>query len=161
MKEKDPQQTGMKTMLRDLHGALIEITNAMNRPQRDEDLLRQAGVSLDRALFRLLVAIERLGPIGIVELADRIGLDHTTVSRQVSGLVKLGLAARRTSQIDRRVKEAEITVAGRAMTSAIDDARERRMSALFENWDEREFAELVRLMHRFAETFRDGAEKEK
>jgi hypothetical protein len=55
----------------------------MNRPQRDDTLIREAGISLDRALFPLLVGIERRGPIGVVDLADGVGRDYTTVSWQV------------------------------------------------------------------------------
>ena len=71
----------------------------MNRPQRDECCARR-GISLERALFPLLVGIERLGPIGIVELADRAGRDHTTVSRQVAKLESLGLVARHAGAAD-------------------------------------------------------------
>lgn len=39
----------------------------MNRPQRDEAMIREAGIGLDRALFPLLVLIEKRGPIGVVE----------------------------------------------------------------------------------------------
>jgi DNA-binding MarR family transcriptional regulator len=77
--------------LRQLHAALLDIVTVMTRPQRDEALTRAAGIPLDRALFPLLVAIERFGPIGIVEMADRVGRDYTTVSRQVAKLESLGL----------------------------------------------------------------------
>jgi len=62
-------------------------------PQNDEALVRDAAIPLDRALFPLLVAVERFGPIGVVDLADRVGRDYTTVSRQVARLESLGLAA--------------------------------------------------------------------
>lgn len=137
--------------IRVLHGALIDIVSLMNRPQRDEDLVREAGISLDRALFPLLVGIERLGPIGIVELAERAGRDYTTVSRQVAKLESLGLAERRQSAVDRRVNEAVVTPKGKAMTDKIDAARERTVRAIFETWDAREFDELVRLMRKFAD----------
>ncbi|WPO00205.1 MarR family transcriptional regulator [Pseudomonas sp. MUP55] len=58
----------------------------MNRPRNDERLIVQAGVHLDQALFRLLVVIERVGPIGVVDLAGCLGRDCTTISRQVSKL---------------------------------------------------------------------------
>ena len=54
------QNTHMSTLLRELHGALIDIVSVMNRPQRDEAMVRAAGISLDRALFPLLVMVERL-----------------------------------------------------------------------------------------------------
>lgn len=61
----------------------------MNRPRNDERLIAQAGVHLDQALFRLLVVIERVGPIGVVELAGRLGRNYTTIRRQVSKLERM------------------------------------------------------------------------
>ena len=52
MSTKKVHNAPIKPYLRDLHGALIEIVSAMNRPQRDDDLMQEAGVTLDRALFR-------------------------------------------------------------------------------------------------------------
>ncbi|CAN7537492.1 MarR family winged helix-turn-helix transcriptional regulator [Rhizobium sp. LjRoot98] len=147
------QNTRNGSMMRDLHGALIDIVSAMNRPQRDDELVREAGITLDRALFRLLVAVERLGPIGVVELAERIGLDHTTVSRQVAKLDSMGLVARQGSVADRRVREAVITAEGKLMTDKLDAARERMSRAIFDAWDEKDIADLVRLMRRFADVF--------
>ena len=71
------QNTHISDRIRELHGALIDIVSVMNRPQRDEQMVREAGISLDRALFPLLVMVERLGPIGVVDLADRVGRDYT------------------------------------------------------------------------------------
>jgi DNA-binding MarR family transcriptional regulator len=141
----------MAKRLRALHGALIDIISFMNRPQRDEALIRAAGISLDRALFPLLVGIERVGPIGIVELADRTGRDHTTVSRQVAKLEDLGLVKRGWNDADRRVREVSATPKGRAMTALVDAARERLGLSLFKSWEERDVDELVRLMRKFAD----------
>lgn len=123
----------------------------MNRPQRDEAMVREAGISLDRALFPLLVMVERLGPIGVVDLADRVGRDYTTVSRQVAKLETLGLIDRQGSAADRRVREATITPKGKAMTDLVDGARERMGRAIFANWNQRDIEELVRLMRNFAD----------
>jgi DNA-binding MarR family transcriptional regulator len=141
--------------LRELHRALLDIVGAMNRPQRDEALMKEAGIRLHRALFPLLVGIERFGPIGVVELADRVGRDHTTVSRHVAKLETLGLAKRQESAADRRVREAIITPKGKAMTDLVDAARERIGRAIFETWEPCELDELVRLARKFADAFKD------
>src|ERR1700678_3919011 len=135
------RNTHIGIRLRELHGAVLDIVSAMNRPQRDEVLIRAAGIPLDRALFPLLVGIERFGPIGVVDLADRVGRDYTTVSRQIAKLESIGLAERRASLADRRVREAVITPRGKAMTNAVDAARERVGRAVFETWDVREMDE--------------------
>lgn len=150
------QVSRMSERLRELHMALLDIVSAMNRPQQDEALIREAGIALDRALFPLLVGIERFGPIGVVEMADRVGRDYTTVSRQVAKLETLGLVVRQDSAADRRVREAAITAKGKAMTNLVDAARERIGRAIFETWDARDVDELVRLMRKFADAFKGG-----
>jgi len=137
--------------IRQLHHTLVDLVGLMNRPQRDSALLQEAGVSLDRALFPLLIAVERKGPVGVVDLAELVGRDYTTVSRQVAKLDGLGLVSRHASKTDSRVREAVITAKGREMTSAIDAARERIATLLFANWRKRDLLDLARLMRRFAD----------
>ena len=149
------QNAHMKKKIRELHGSLIDIVTLMNRPQRDEALVREAGIALDRALFPLLVGIERRGPIGIVDLAAGVGRDYTTVSRQVAKLESYGLAERRQSAADRRVNEAVITAKGKAMTDKIDAAREKIALGVFASWNADEVDELVRLMRKFADAMGD------
>lgn len=153
---KNVQNTHISDQLRALRGAVLDIMNFMNRPHNDEALIAEAAIPLDRALFPLLVGIERFGPIGVVDLADRVGRDYTTVSRQLAKLESLGLAARRDSPADRRVREAVVTPKGRAMTNAVDAARDRMGRAIFAAWDAQEMDELVRLMRKFADALRDN-----
>jgi DNA-binding MarR family transcriptional regulator len=151
---KNVQNTHMSTRLRVLHEALMDIVGVINRPQRDARMVQESGISLDRALFPLLVIIERRGPIGIVDLADRVGRDHTTVSRQVAKLESLGLAARQEGAADRRVRQVAVTAKGKAMTDQVDEARERLGQEIFASWDERDVEELTRLMRKFADALR-------
>jgi DNA-binding MarR family transcriptional regulator len=141
----------MHKEIRQLHHTLVDLVGLMNRPQRDSALLQEAGVSLDRALFPLLIVVERKGPIGVVELAELVGRYYTTVSRQITKLDGLGLINRRASKTDSRVREAVITSKGKEMTSAIDAARERMANVLFANWSKRDLQDLARLMRRFAD----------
>jgi DNA-binding MarR family transcriptional regulator len=141
----------MSKEIRQLHRSLIDLIGMMNRPQRDTALIREAGIVLDRALFPLLVGIERKGPIGVGELADGVGRDYTTVSRQVAKLESLRLIARRASKGDKRVNEATITANGRAMTDALDAARERIATTVLASWSKQDLQHLARLMRRFAD----------
>lgn len=137
----------------DLHNALLMIVATFNRPQRDELLIKASGIQLDRALFPLLIQIGRFGPIGVVELAERAGRDYTTVSRQVAKLEALGLAQRQKNAKDKRVNEAAITVAGKAMTDKIDAARTQIYQRLFAGWQNEDRAGLARLLQKFAGEF--------
>jgi DNA-binding MarR family transcriptional regulator len=155
-KVRNPQT---KKDVRALHGAMVDLFTLMSRPQRDDTLLREAGVSLDRALFPLLVGIERYGPIGVVDLADRVGRDHTTVSRQVTKLESLGLIAREPGRADRRINEAIITPQGRTLTDALDAARLRIAAPILAKWTDADFSDLVRLMRRFVDDLMELPER--
>lgn len=144
------QNTHKRGTLRMLHEALVDIVGVINRPQNDAILLREAGVSLERALFPPLVVIQRRGPIGVGELADRVGRDYTTVSRQVAKLESLGLVVRREGKADRRVTETVVTDKGQAMSDALDAARERLARIALADWSEHDLRELARLLRRFA-----------
>jgi DNA-binding MarR family transcriptional regulator len=141
----------MNKEIRQLHHTLVDLVGLMNRTQRDSALLQEAGVSLDRALFPLLIAVERKGPIGVVEMAELVGRDYTTVSRQITKLDSLGLINRRQSKVDNRVREATISAKGKETTRAIDTARERLAAILFAKWSKRDLQDLARLMRRFAD----------
>ncbi|MFM0040801.1 MarR family winged helix-turn-helix transcriptional regulator [Paraburkholderia sediminicola] len=154
---KNVQDTRISERIRELHLALISIVSVMNRPELDEKMVREAGISLDRALFPLLVIVERLGPIGVVDLAGRVGRDHTTVSRQVAKLESHRLVERQAGIEDGRVRQAVVTPKGKAMTDAVDAARDRLGRALFIRWDQKEIDDLVRLLQKFAEDIEDQA----
>jgi Transcriptional regulators len=151
----------IKKMLPELHRSLVDIAALMNRPERDAQLLEMAGLTLERALFPLLVTIERRGPIGVVELAEGVARDYTTVSRQVARLEELGLVERRANAVDKRVREAIITPRGKEATDALDAARERMALTLFRDWSRDDFDQLIRLMRMLADGMSAAASPEK
>lgn len=134
-----------------LGAALLDLVGVLNSPQRDQDLLEEAGVSLDRALFPLLVRLGALGPLGVAELADHAGRDHTTVSRQLAKLESLALILRREDKNDRRRNAAQLTPKGRKIVEAIARARRRLLSRALADWSERDRAALAELNRRFAD----------
>jgi DNA-binding MarR family transcriptional regulator len=135
----------------DLHRSLLDVVSALNRPDRDEHLVRAAGIALERVLFPLLVGVEEFGPIPLVELADRSGRDYTTVSRQVTRLEELGLVKREENAVDRRVRKVAITAQGKAMTNRVDAARLRLARTRFASWEPQEVETFMRLMRKFAD----------
>ncbi|MEN2989743.1 MarR family transcriptional regulator [Tistrella sp. BH-R2-4] len=155
MSDDNRRDAHIRAVLPELHRALIDLAGLMNQPERDTMMLEAAGLTLERALFPLLVLVERLGPIGVVDLAGHVGRDHTTVSRQIARLHDLGLVERRTSAADRRSREAVITPRGKAATDLVDAARERMALALFKTWRPDDVDELVRLMRKLVDSIRD------
>lgn len=140
-----------RDILLGLHAALIDVVDEINRPRRDDRLIEEAGIPLDRALFPLLARIGRYGPIGVVDLADRTGRDHTTVSRQMAKLEELGLIERQASARDKRVREATVSAKGQAMIDALNAARERLANRILASWTDPELDQLRHLLRRFAD----------
>jgi len=147
------QNTHKSVRYAELHDLLLSIVSTLNRPQRDDLMIEASRIQLDRALFPLLVLIGRFGPIGVVELADRVGRDYTTVSRQVTKLEELGLTKHQKNAKDKRVNESAITPEGKAITDKIDEAREKIYEKIFLEWDKKEEQELERLLKKLVDDF--------
>ena len=136
----------------EFHGALLDIIGVMNQPARDEQLLHAAGVQLEQLLFPLLVAIGRRGPIGVVELADNLGRDYTTVSRQVKKLEAQGLAHKQPNAHDRRISEVTLSEQGQAIFAQIARARQKLMNQVLANWSPEEVQALFTLTRKYADS---------
>jgi DNA-binding MarR family transcriptional regulator len=134
-----------------LVASLADLTGFLNSPQRDDALLRAARVSLDRALFPLLVRLGMQGPLGVAQLAEQVGRDHTTVSRQLAKLESLGLVDRCGDEADRRRRAARLTAKGRKTVQAITFARRRLLSKALSDWSEADRKALAGLIRRFAD----------
>lgn len=140
----------------ELGSILLELAGIINRPDRDDLLLAEAGVSLDRALFPHLVRLSVRGPTAVAELAADAGRDHTTVSRQLAKLETLGLIWRPQAQGDARTRPAALTPQGEAIAEAIKSARRRLLSKALVDWSAADRRTLVRLNRRFVDSLLAG-----
>jgi len=141
--------------LDELASALIDLVGSMNSPRQDDILLREAGVSLDRALFPLLVRLNAYPSMGGAALAEHVGRDPSTVSRQIAKLEELGLVNRQAGASDMRIKEAVITKAGAQTIEALTLARRRLLDQLLDGWTKDERVMLSKLLRRFSNAMRD------
>ena len=134
-----------------LHDALLDLMGVINSPKSDEKLLRHAGVDIDRALYPLLVRIGR-GPIAIGALAEQVGRDQTTVSRQVQVLERLALVAREADPADLRVRLVVIAGPGESTLRKIAAARSRLTDIALQDWSQDDRAALLGLLRRLADS---------
>jgi DNA-binding MarR family transcriptional regulator len=139
-----------------LAAALLDLLGLLNSPRQDDILLREAGISIDRALFPLLVRIGAAGSLSVVELADQMGRDHSTISRQTAKLESLRLISRRQSEHDQRVREAAITDNGRRAVRAITAARRRLLGRLLADWSPDDREALARLNRKLADAMKQA-----
>jgi len=138
-----------------LYRSLFEIVSFFVSPKQDKLLLQSAGVSLDTALFPLLMQIAYRGAVGIGELASQVGRDHSTVSRQVDKLLVHDLVTQTDESSDKRVRQVALTDAGKAISDRIAATRRAKMRQALHGWNEKQLVELLDSLHHLAETTRN------
>lgn len=107
--------TDLSQKFRETLGLAYQRVNAL---QRDEK--RCFGVSLSRCVT--LETLLREGPLPVRDLASRLGLDASTVTRSVDGLVREELVRRtRDERQDRRRVFVALTARGRALAQKLED----------------------------------------
>ena len=109
---------------------------------------------LDRASYVLARTLVTAAPVSINGLAELVGLDATTVTRQVATMETAGLVRRKRHATDRRISLVELTALGRRRMDAVRTAREERIGDLVADWSEHDRAAFGRLLGRLNEAIR-------
>ena len=103
---------------------------------------------LDGAAYGLLSLLQDAGPLRASELVARIGLDKSTVSRQVAHLVELGLVDRAADPVDGRAQVLTPSAEGSARLARIRDVRRARWEDDLSDWPASDVATLADLLRR-------------
>jgi DNA-binding MarR family transcriptional regulator len=111
-------------------------------------LSRELHPDLDGAAYGLLALLQDTGPLRASDLVARLGLDKSTVSRQVASLVDLGLVTREADPADGRAQVLSTSPEGAARLSRIRDARRARWEADLADWPAEDVATLGELLAR-------------
>ena len=90
--------------------------------------------ALDRAAYVILRYLQQDGPQNVSTLADRLNLDGSTVTRQVTALQHDGLVERQRDPNDGRGTVVEATEAGLAQVAAVRAARVALYDKVLQDW---------------------------
>jgi DNA-binding MarR family transcriptional regulator len=111
-------------------------------------LAGQLHPDLDGAAYGLLALLQDAGPLRASDLVARLGLDKSTVSRQVANLVGLGLVDRTADPDDGRAQVLTPSAEGAARLALIRTARRERWESDLGHWPAEDVATLADLLHR-------------
>ncbi|MGW2835461.1 MarR family winged helix-turn-helix transcriptional regulator [Streptomyces sp. NPDC001286] len=137
----------------EIERALTRITYLSTRARRHERLMALAGVPLDRAAVALLRQVADSEPLRPGELAIRLGVEASHVTRTVQQLQKSGYVTRVPDPDDRRAQRIELTEAGREAMARVRDAGARGMQLALSEWTPEELWQLATLFHRMVDDF--------
>ena len=103
---------------------------------------------LDGAAYGLLVLLDDAGPLRASDVVVRLGLDKSTVSRQVASLVDLGMVDRAADPADGRAQVLSISADGHRRLSELREARRARWESDLSDWPTSDVATLATLLNR-------------
>ena len=137
----------------DPHGAFVrlerEIALLLRRSRAiSSRLAGQLHPDLDGAAYGLLALLEDAGPLRASDLVLRLGLDKSTVSRQIGTLVELGLVDRAADPADGRAQVLTPSAEGSARLAEIRNVRRARWEADLSGWPDEDVAALAELLSR-------------
>ena len=109
----------------------------------------QARNSMDRAAYLLLNRLDQDGPTGVKALAAAMGIDSSTVTRQVAPLVDSGLVKRTSHPADGRAVVLELSPRGAHRLAEVRASRRDLMAVLTKEWTTEERETFRALLTRF------------
>jgi len=137
----------------EIERSLDRIAYLSSRIRQHDRLVALAGVSLDRAATALLRQIAESESMRPGELALRLGVEASHVTRQVHHLEKAGFVRRVPDPDDRRAQRIELTEPGRAAVKRIREAGCRGMQMALASWSPQELRQLANLFRRMVDDF--------
>jgi DNA-binding MarR family transcriptional regulator len=111
--------------------------------------------ALDRAAYVILRHLQRDGRLNVSALADRLNLDGSTVTRQVTALQHDGLVERHRDPKDGRGTVIEATETGLKQVDAVRAARRALYDKVLHDWSPAERRHLARTLERLANAIDD------
>lgn len=105
--------------------------------------------SMDRAAYLLLNRLDQEGPMGVKALAEAMGIDSSTVTRQVAPLVDTGLVKRTSHPEDGRAVVLALSPRGRGRLDEVRDSRRQLMAQVTGAWTTQEREIFTKLLVRF------------
>lgn len=126
---------------------------------RRAERVRMGGVadqqqSIDRAAYLLLNRLEREGPVGVKALALAMGIDSSTVTRQVAPLVEGGLVDRVPNPNDGRAVLLALSEVGLQRLHQVRASRQALMRELLADWSPEDREQFAALLTRFNQSMR-------
>ncbi|GGF69546.1 hypothetical protein GCM10010912_13370 [Paenibacillus albidus] len=109
------------------------------------------GCDLSVNQSHLLYEIDRSHNPSMQQVAETLGTDITTFSRQVQSLMKMNLVQKTPDPTDRRIYTLSLTPEGSRVTATIDQQMNEFLNEVFSNMSEFETETLLRSIKLFNE----------
>lgn len=141
--------------------ALREFLRVIEREVESQLKAQTICCGVTTAQCQALLELARGGTMSLVELSERLGLDTSTLSRTVDGLVRAGHVDRTTDPDNRRYVLLGLTRRGKRKVEFIDRSCERFYLKLLDRVPVDRRKSLVQSVELLAEIFAEAKEEER
>lgn len=131
-----------------LYDVLLELIGRWTSETITGEVIRRAGVPVDRTELEALSIIARTGGILAGELASPLRMTASNVSKVLSRMEHKRLVCRTAAEHDRRATRVALTADGARAEAALRRAGESMISALLDDWTSAEQQQLAVLLTR-------------
>ena len=132
-----------------VHDFTTLVSASARSARQRERILRAADVTLTPASLSALRVVERYGPIVVSDVARRLEVDQSTVSRQIRPLEEQGLVERSSDGEDGRVSWLRLTSAGERVLGQVRAVFLNDFAVALDDWPSEDRVRLGELLERF------------
>jgi DNA-binding MarR family transcriptional regulator len=121
--------------------------------------LKGCCIEVTLAQCLVLMEVDDAGRLTVGELASRLRLDDSTLSRTIDGLVRRGLLDRSRDEQDRRVVRIRLTPQGDSICAAIHEQNDAMYRIVFDRIPVAKRGTVLRSFSRLVQAFLDSEEE--
>ncbi|MCR8899604.1 MarR family winged helix-turn-helix transcriptional regulator [Gordonia sp. GONU] len=116
---------------------------------------REIDPRLDPSCYPLMSVLTRHHSMPMSDLVSAVGMEKSTVTRQIDAVVRLGLAERHPDPRDARARVVTLTDHGRERVDAVLASAVSDWRARLAQWNPDDIRTLTSLLHRLGEATND------
>jgi len=118
-----------------------------------EAINRKRKYPLERAHYLLLLHLsDNQGPLSVGELATKLALDNSTVTRQLNAMVKSGLVEKQANPADGRSALIVPSRLGKELVESMHELRIKRIGSTLQDWTQDDIDTLTELSERLIQS---------
>jgi DNA-binding MarR family transcriptional regulator len=110
----------------------------------NKNCCRAGGIEISLVQSHILYEIDRQHNPSFQQIADSLGTDITTFSRQAQSLIKLNLVKKTPAAEDRRISILSLTEEGKAINLTIEEQMNDYLNEIFSTMNEFEKETVIR-----------------
>ncbi|AXG82118.1 MarR family winged helix-turn-helix transcriptional regulator [Streptomyces paludis] len=149
-----PDATAPQGAVAKLEMTLASLAYLLTRARAHDERISRAGVSARRSDVHLLLALDAHDGVGRVgDLADRLMVEPSHVTRQIARLQSQGLVERTADPLDGRARRVAITEAGTALLTRLRHANRAAIQRALTGFDEADIATAAAVLQRLMDGY--------